>query len=107
MNFIDLLIQYWGVGAVAIAGVGYFITHKKVAVAYAKKTIGALMLAAEKAAEEFVLNDGLAKFTWVVEKGYDYLPSAVRMFVSKPLFAKLVQALFDEAKQIIESHKQK
>jgi hypothetical protein len=104
MAFIDLVSQYWGVGAVAVGAGIYFVTHKSIAISYAKTKISKLMLAAEKAAEQLVLNTGSEKFDWVVDKGYDLLPSAVRIFISKPLFKSLVQELFDEAKAFALKH---
>lgn len=101
-----ILANYWGIGAVILVGFAYFITHKKVAIAYAKKRIGALMLAAEKGAEQLVLDNGQDKLDWVLDKGYDYMPAAVRLFISKPLFKEIIQELFNEAKSLVESHKQ-
>jgi hypothetical protein len=101
----NLFVQYWGIAALAVLGVAYFVTHKKIALAYAKRKISSLMLAAEKGAEDLVLSNGQAKLQWVVDKGYDIMPSAVRLFISKPLFTTLVQILFNEAKGLVESHK--
>lgn len=95
--YYDILTQYWGLAVAFVIGAAYVATHRTTALAYAKKRAIALMLTAEKRAEALILADGPAKFAWVVDKGYDMLPAAVRLFVSKPLFKTIVQALFDEA----------
>jgi hypothetical protein len=105
MSLVDLVTQYWGVGVVVIGGGIYFATHKKIAMNFAKSTIKSLMLAAEKGAEQLILENGPAKLEWVVEKGYAMMPPIVKPFISKDLFRVLVQSLFDEAKDLIEKNK--
>jgi hypothetical protein len=104
MNFQQILNQYWGIIAAFIIGVVYVLTHRQWAVSYAKTLIPKLMLAAEKKCEELLLKDGAEKKDWVVSTGYDLLPSAVRMIVSKPFFSFLVQQLFDEAIAFAKAH---
>jgi hypothetical protein len=107
MSFIDIIANYWGVIVAIVIGGGYYFTHKKTATALAKSKIKTLIFAAEKGAEDFVLDNGPAKLEWVVEKGYVLLPPLVKAFVSKDLFRTLVQSIFDEAKDFIEEHKKK
>ncbi|RPK20042.1 MULTISPECIES: hypothetical protein [Paenibacillus] len=107
MNIMDIFSQYWGILAVIVGGGVYFFTHKQVAMSFAKKQIQQLMLAAEKGAESLVLENGDAKLQFVVDKVYDILPPAVKLFVSKQVLTMLVQSLFDEVKEIIEAHKVK
>jgi hypothetical protein len=105
MNIVDIASNNWGIIVAFVIGVIYVITHYKTSVAYARKKAVSLMLAAEKKAEDLLLTDGPAKFAWVVDKGYDLLPAAVRLFVSKPLFKTIVQALFDEAVAFAQAHR--
>lgn len=107
MSFTEIIANYWGIGVAVVIGGGWAVTHKKAALAFTKSKIKTLMLAAEKGAEDFVLENGPAKLEWVVEKGYVVLPPLVKLFVSKDLFRILVQSLFDEAKEYIEAHKNK
>lgn len=102
--FTNLVAYNWGLLVIAAVAVFYFVTHRKVAIAYAVSRIKTGMLAAEKAAETLVLTNGQAKLAWVVDKGYDYLPAAVRLFVSKPLFAALIQREFNVAVAWAEKH---
>lgn len=104
MSFIELVNDYWGIGAVILGGLGYFFTHKKASIAYAKKVASDAILSAERKAEDLALNTGEEKFSWVVDKGYSYLPPIVKTFVSKELFAVLVQAVFDKAKKFAKDH---
>lgn len=104
MDIAQIAQQYWGLLVAFVVGAGYIATHYSASIAYAKKRAVALMLAAEKRAEELILTDGPAKFAWVVDKGYDYLPAAVRIIVSKPLFKTIVQAVFDEAIAVAGAH---
>lgn len=107
MNMLDIVREYWGIIAVVIGGLVYFATHKKVAISFAKKQIQQLMLAAEKGAENLVLENGEAKMQFVVDKTYALLPPAIKVFVSKQMLTVLVQSLFDEVKEIIEANKVK
>ncbi len=107
MSFMDIVANYWGIGVVILGGAAYFVTHKKVAINFAKKQIQQLMFAAEKGAEKLVLENGDAKLQFVVDKAYGILPPAVKIFVSKQMLTMLVQSLFDEVKELIEEHKVK
>jgi hypothetical protein len=101
----DILSQYWGIIVFLVGATMYVLTHKKIAKSYAKKKIASLMLSAEKGAEKLILENGQEKFDWVVDKGYDLMPSAVRVFIGKPLFKIIAQKLYDDAKVFIELHK--
>jgi hypothetical protein len=99
----SILSQYWGIIAVVVVGVVYFFTHRKVALSFAKGKILSFMLAAEKQAEALLLKDGESKKQWVIET-YNFLPTAVKLFVSKPLFAGLVQIIYDAAIGLAKQH---
>lgn len=99
-----LLTDFWGFAAVFVAGILYMIIHRGAAVSQAKKTAMTLMLGAEKRAEHLLLVTGQDKFNWVVDKGYDILPAALRMFISKPAFRNIVQELFDGSVQMAKQY---
>lgn len=103
-QILDLVSQYWGYGATAVVALGYYFTHRTTAIAYAKSKIKLLMLSAEKYSEKLVLDNGQAKFNWVVDKGYNMLPAPVRMFVSYAMFKEIAQSLFDEAIAFAKAH---
>jgi hypothetical protein len=103
-QILDFISNYWGFGATAVGALGYYFTHKASATAFAKSKIKLLMLSAEKYAEQLALDNGQAKFNWVVDKGYNMLPAPVRMFVSYPMFKQITQTLFDEAIAFAKSH---
>ncbi|MCZ8512390.1 hypothetical protein O9H85_08080 [Paenibacillus filicis] len=100
----QIINQYWGIVSVFLFGVVYVITHYQASIAFAKKKAITLMLAVEKKAEQLALDNGQDKFNWVCDKGYDLLPSVVRLVVSKPLFKTIVQSLFDEAIAFAKQH---
>lgn len=41
----------------------------------------------------------------VVQRAYQKMPAAVRLFVSIDEFRKIAQGIFDEAKLLLEQHK--
>ncbi|MFC0213756.1 hypothetical protein ACFFK0_15090 [Paenibacillus chartarius] len=100
------IVEYGEPIAAFVLGVLYLILHRGIAMSQAKKTAMTLMLGAEKRAEQLILITGQDKFNWVVDKGYDMMPAALRMFISKPAFRTIVQDLFDNtvrmAKQYVE-----
>jgi hypothetical protein len=101
-----LITDYWGLLGSFAFGVLYLVMHRGLAMSQAKKTAMTLMLAAEKKAEQLILITGQDKFNWVIDKGYDLMPAALRIFIGKPAFRMIVQELFDgtvrTAKQYIE-----
>jgi hypothetical protein len=102
----NLAVQYWGLAVVAGVAVIYVIGHRKASVAFAVAHIKTFMIAAEKRAEALVLTTGQAKLAWVIDKAYDLLPGVVRLVVSKPAFAALVQYEYDVAVSWAEKHVQ-
>lgn len=96
-QIIDFVINYWQYGLTVVGALSYYFTHRASATAYAKSKIKLLMLSAEKYAEQLMLDNGQAKFNWVVDKGYNMLPAPVRMFVSYAMFKAVAQSLFDDA----------
>lgn len=104
--WLQLLADNWRLIAAFIGGVLYLLTHRGLAMSQARKTAMTLMLAAEKRAEQLILVTGQDKFDWVIDKGYDLMPAALRMFIGKPAFRSIVQDLFDGtvrmAKQYVE-----
>lgn len=99
-----LLADFWGLIGMFIVGVLYIIMHRGIAMSQAKKTAMTLMLGAEKRAEQLLLVTGQDKFNWVIDKGYDLLPAAPRMFISKPAFRNIVQELFDGTVRMTQSY---
>ncbi len=102
--FYGFLAANWALIVTAVVSIGWVVMHRKTAVNYAKTHARIFMLAAEKRAETLLLENGAAKFAWVVDRGYDILPAMVRIFISKPAFRAIVQALFDEAIKLAASH---
>ncbi|MCR8641573.1 hypothetical protein NV379_02785 [Paenibacillus sp. N1-5-1-14] len=101
----EIIEQYWGLIIAVVGAIVYAATHRQASYSYVKKKLYELMLSAEKYAEELVLKTGKDKMDWVITNGYDNLPSYVRLVISKDLFQKLAQELFDKAILIAEKHK--
>jgi hypothetical protein len=101
----EFLIQYWGLIVCFLAGVIYVLTHRQASLTFAKKRAIELMFYVEKQAESMALEQGKDKLKWVTENGYDLLPAAVRVFVSKPMFQIIVQEVFDTIIGLAEKHR--
>lgn len=100
MNFIELFSNWWGIVLLIVISGGYVINNTK----NAKELAYKMMLIAEKRAEELVLKTGLEKKEWVLSQ-YDLLPAQVKMFVTRALWEKLVQDLYDKALDWAETNK--
>lgn len=111
MNTImNIIANYWGIfgGVVLIAALGLvgWKASGKSASAYAKEMAKTFMFLAEARAEELLLASGKDKFTFVVSKAYDYFPSFVRLFVSKPMFENIVQTVYDDTVALVKAHQE-
>jgi hypothetical protein len=90
---LDFLSQWWGIlGVVVLMVIAYFIYGFEVV----KGHIVKLIFIAESEARKKCLETGKQKFEWVLETGYTYLPAALKLFISKELFALIVQGIFDK-----------
>ncbi len=90
---LEILTQWWGIiGVVVMLVICYFVYGLEATKGHVKD----LIFLAEKKAREKCLETGKEKFEWVVEHGYSYLPSGLKLFISKDLFAAIVQAVFDK-----------
>jgi hypothetical protein len=88
-----------------VAVVIYIVAHRQTVFAYARKRAAMLMLSAENGAEDLLLNSGSQKMDWVVQRAYQRMPAAVRLFVGIDEFRKIAQGINDEAKLLLEQHK--
>lgn len=100
----NFLTEYWGLISLFVGGICYAITHYKLALSFAKNKAIVLMLSAEANSEKLALTTGQTKFSWVLNHGYDLLPSVVRLVISKPTFSIIVQDLFDKALAFAKAH---
>lgn len=92
---LEFAAQWWGlIGVVLIIALKFIFDRKNMV----EKTVELIYLAEEKA-KQCVLNTGEEKFQWVVENGYQYLPATVKLFISKALYAVIVQEIFDRIKE--------
>ena len=97
---LDFLGQWWGIlGVLVILVITYFVYGFEVAKGHVVK----LIFIAEEKAREKCLETGRQKFEWVVENGYTYLPTALKLFITKELFAAIVQSVFDKVVDWAES----
>lgn len=101
---LQLLEPYWGIIALVVMAALYVPTHYKASLSFTRKVALQFIFAAEKRAEELLLSTGQQKLDWVVDKGYDLMPAAVRIVVSKPLFRIIVQQVFDMAVSFAKKH---
>ncbi len=89
----EFLTQWWGIiGVVVLLVITYFVYGFEVAKGHVVK----LIFVAEEKAREKCLVTGREKFDWVVHNGYPYLPNALKIFITKELFAAIVQSVFDK-----------
>ena len=93
-NLINMAQNYWGFISVVLGFGGYAIFQRE----NAKKIILSLMLRLEKEAETLALNTGDEKLEFMTEKGYQLLPSSVRLFIPQATFNNLVKSLYNKAK---------
>lgn len=105
MSTQDIMSSYWGTIIIFVCGIIYVILHFNASKSIAKKKAIELIFLVEKKAEEFALTQGKEKLKWVVENGYNYLPSYVRIFISKPMFGLIVQEAFDTIIGLTEKHR--
>lgn len=92
------LQAYWGLIIFVIGFVVFLVSQGK---AKATKIILSLMLQAEKQAEALVLEVGDQKFSFVVSKGYELLPRAVRMVMTYSMFENMARTLYASAKNYL------
>ena len=93
-SIINLLLPYWGIIAVVFGFGGYALFQHD----SAKKIILSLIIRIEKEAESLALNTGADKFQFLVERGYQLLPTPARLFITLPMFESLAQSLYNTAK---------
>lgn len=79
----------------------YILVHRTAAFSHAKGKAGELIIAAEKGAEQLLLNSGSEKMDWVVQKAYQKMPASVRVVISFDVFRNIAQGLINKAKQTI------
>lgn len=91
----EMIARWWGLLAVAAAAGLYAAVRWE----HAKTVAAALMIRAEKEARERLLATGEDKLRWVAETSYPYLPAAFRLVVSRELWVKVVQAVWDAGKR--------
>lgn len=97
---LEFLSSWWGIlGAVIILVLTYFIYGFETAKSHVVK----LIFIAEEQAREKCLETGRQKFDWVLENGYLYLPNPLKLFITKELFAAIVQSIFDKIVDWAES----
>lgn len=90
---------YWGMVLVAVVFAVYAVFQR----GQAKQIILSLMLRVEKEAEALALATGDAKFAFVVEKGWELLPTGAKVFLPKVLFIELARTLYEQAKKYLLS----
>ncbi len=88
---LEFIVNWWGLIGFAIIVVLKFVYDRKNMV---EKIVELIFLAEEKA-KKHVLKTGEEKFQWVIENGYQYLPTALKPFISREFYAVIVQAVFD------------
>jgi len=97
---LDFLMNYWGIiGVVVLFGIELY-REREVAV----KRIRDLMFLAEEKGRKHILKTGEEKFNWVLDNGYAYMPPILKTFVSKDLFAALVQSVYDQIMKWADEH---
>ena len=89
---LDFVLSWWGIIGIVILFLVELYFEREVAV----KRIRDLIFLAEEKGRKGVLKTGEQKFDWVLENGYDLLPPVLHLFLSRVLFAALVQAVFDK-----------
>ncbi|EHQ92077.1 hypothetical protein [Desulfosporosinus youngiae] len=92
------LQAYWGLILLVSGFVVFLVSQGK---AKATKIILSLMLQVEKQAEALVLEVGDQKFSFVVSKGYELLPRAVRMVMTYSMFENMARTLYASAKNYL------
>ena len=88
---LEFVMSWWGLIALAVIFLIKLLVDYEVTV----KMIRDLIFTAEEHARHEAIKTAEEKFAWVVEHGYYFMPKVLRAFISKELFAKLVQAIFD------------
>lgn len=58
-----------------------------------------------KAEDLFITGSGSFKMDYVIENIYPYLPNYIKIFISLDLFKKIIQKMFNEIKDFLESGK--
>jgi len=96
-TIINLLLPYWGIIAVALVFGGYVLFQRD----NAKKIILSLIIRIEEEAESLALNSGADKFQFLVDRGYQLLPTAARLLITQKMFDSLAQSLYDTAKNYL------
>ena len=99
MEFVlGIIKDYWGVLILLVGALIFLVSQGK---AKALQILLSLMLRAEKEAEEYLLQTGDEKFSWVVERGYQLLPKVVRLIITYGMFEQLAKSAYDKAKQYL------
>jgi len=96
-TIINLLLPYWGIIAVALGFGGYVLFQRD----GAKKIILSLIIRIEKEAETLALNTGADKFQFLVDRGYQLLPTPARLLITQKMFESLAQSLYNSAKNYL------
>ena len=102
-NLINIFQEYWGIISTILGFIGYALVQRE----NAKKIILSLMLRLEKEAEALALQTGDDKLEFMLEKGYQLLPSNVRLFVPQATFNELAKSLYVKAKSYLIVHQAK
>jgi len=92
------LTSYWGIIIVLIGYAALWIFQRKMA----EKLLLGLMLQVEKSAEALALQTGDEKFKYVCDKGYELMPSATKLLISKGVFINLAMQAYDKAKSYLK-----
>lgn len=58
-----------------------------------------------KAEELFITGSGTFKMDYVIENIYPYLPNYIKIFITLDLFKKILQKMFNEVKDFLETGK--
>lgn len=98
MEFIQ---DWWGLIAIAIIAILSAIFNWQ----NFKKRIIELIFIAEETAREKALETGKAKFEWVAENGYQYVPVWAKIFISEAAFRLIIQKVFDAVFKWAEAQK--
>ena len=85
MEILSLFYDFWGLTAVGIGVVVFFVVERE----QAKEWAYNLVLETEKNAKEYALNTLDEKRDWVYA-WYDFLPKYVRLFVPQKVWNKFV-----------------
>ena len=96
---LQFISSWWGLLFVLVVLVLMFAFKRE----QLKRLAIRLIFVAEERSRQYALKTGKAKFEWVVENGYQYVPVWLKVFITKATFAVIVQAAFDSIVDWAES----